>query len=310
MPFEVVSNAGMWTLLDCVIQAEYECLSYFGEGVAPADRRYGVPTIVADASGTPAAVSGIAVSSVLDDPYVMDDDVVSGSMDYSFLTSNNGPDDGPFAYYVTATNGVVVEPKYAWHGSFNGVGTTFVGLDCIVEVSDVECSAGAAEIRVDAGDSDAGAVEFLDDDGTTFVWFDDAPVVYQPTGDSVQVNIDPDITPSIVVSGTGVYGLSINDHATGPVASFDVPGCDFDAVFECVADQFLLPVEVELAQDVADVVLHRLRRDVQLLADLPVGVAPGHVLEDLALPLGQGLDSSGLPAQPAEFAQDQAGQLG
>ena len=235
MPFEDVSNAGMWTLLDCVIQAEYECLSYFGEGVAPADRRYGVPTIVADASGTPAAVSGIAVSSVLDDPYVMDDDVVSGSMDYSFLTSNNGPDDGPFAYYVTATNGVVVEPKYAWHGSFNGVGTTFVGLDCIVEVSDVECSAGAAEIRVDAGDSDADAVEFLDDDGTTFVWFDDAPVIYQPTGDSVQVNIDPDITPSIVVSGTGVYGLTINDHATGPVASFDVPGCDFDAVFECVS---------------------------------------------------------------------------
>ena len=54
-----------------------------------------------------------------------------------------------------------------------------------------------------------------------------------------------------------------------------------DPVVQRVADELLLPVEVELGQDVPDVVLHRLLGDEQLLADLPVGVAPRHVLEDL-----------------------------
>ena len=49
----------------------------------------------------------------------------------------------------------------------------------------------------------------------------------------------------------------------------------FDAVLERVADELLLPVEVELAQDVAHVVLDGLLGDEQLLADLLVRVARG-----------------------------------
>ena len=41
-----------------------------------------------------------------------------------------------------------------------------------------------------------------------------------------------------------------------------------------VADQLLLPLEVQLVEDVADVVLDGLLRDEQLRADLLVGVAP------------------------------------
>jgi hypothetical protein len=67
---------------------------------------------------------------------------------------------------------------------------------------------------------------------------------------------------------------------------------------------------VELAQDVPDVVLHRLLGDVELLADLPVGVAARHVLEDLALALGQGLGRPGLLGDAAELAQHQRRQGG
>lgn len=223
------------TVPDCVIEAEYQCLSYFDEGVAPADRRFGVPTIVADATGTPAVAGGISIASVLDDPYILDEAVMSGSMSYSFLTSNNGPDDGPFAYYVTATNGVVVQPAYQWQGSFNGEGTVFVGLDCIVDVAGPQCVSGAAEVVVDRGETGAYALGFIDDSGETIRVFGDEPITYSPDGDSVQIEIDPASAASISVSGEGVYGLTLVDHATGSIASFDVDDCDFDASFECVA---------------------------------------------------------------------------
>jgi len=53
-------------------------------------------------------------------------------------------------------------------------------------------------------------------------------------------------------------------------------------VLDGEANELVPAVELELAQDVADVVLDGLLRDVELGADLLVGVPPSHELEDFA----------------------------
>ena len=80
-----------------------------------------------------------------------------------------------------------------------------------------------------------------------------------------------------------------------------------DVVFECVPDQFLLPIEMQLLQDVADVVLHGLLCDEEFLADCPVGVTAGDMLEDLPLPGRESLvRARGL--QPVKLGQDEGGK--
>src|SRR5579859_6297009 len=54
-----------------------------------------------------------------------------------------------------------------------------------------------------------------------------------------------------------------------------------------VFDQLGAAVQVQLVHDVGAVGVHRLGADEQPLADLRVGVALGHQLENLALALGQ-----------------------
>jgi hypothetical protein len=73
--------------------------------------------------------------------------------------------------------------------------------------------------------------------------------------------------------------------------------CPVSGVLDLVVDgktnELVTPVEVKLAQNVADVVLHGPLRDVQLLTDLAVGMPSGHELEDLPLPLGERLGAGG-----------------
>src|SRR5918998_5056618 len=88
------------------------------------------------------------------------------------------------------------------------------------------------------------------------------------------------------------------------------PAASLDAVLEGVADQLLAAVEVKLPQDVADVVLDRLLRDEELLTDLAVAVAPGHVLQHLALALGQRLRRARRLGDAAELAEHQRCQRG
>ncbi len=57
-----------------------------------------------------------------------------------------------------------------------------------------------------------------------------------------------------------------------------------NAVVGRPADEFGASGEVEFAQDVADMILHRLLRDEQLTAGLTVGVAAGHRLRMRAIP--------------------------
>src|SRR5438045_9431765 len=75
-----------------------------------------------------------------------------------------------------------------------------------------------------------------------------------------------------------------------------------DAVLRGVADELLLPLEVELVEDVPDVVLDRLRRDEQALADLLVGVAASDELQHLALPLRERVGPLAL-REPAELTE-------
>src|SRR5918998_1427437 len=96
-------------------------------------------------------------------------------------------------------------------------------------------------------------------------------------------------------------------HSGPPVVP---PAASLDAVLEGVADQLLAAVQVELAQDVADVVLDRLLRDEELLTDLAVAVAPGHVLQHLALALGQRLRRARRLGDAAELAEHQRCQRG
>jgi hypothetical protein len=74
-------------------------------------------------------------------------------------------------------------------------------------------------------------------------------------------------------------------------------------VLEREAHQLVAPVQVELAEDVADVVLHGLLGDVQLLTDLAVGVPAGDQSQHLPLPLGERLRAGGRLGEPAELAQ-------
>src|SRR5512132_504671 len=61
---------------------------------------------------------------------------------------------------------------------------------------------------------------------------------------------------------------------------------DLEQLLPHGVDHCLHPgVQVELLQDVSDVVLHRVLRDVQLFGDVAVVHAPGHQPEDLHLPV-------------------------
>ena len=85
-----------------------------------------------------------------------------------------------------------------------------------------------------------------------------------------------------------VVSLSISSTVTGLRRNVDrdlalnlaggSPNRLLDAVLQGVADELLAPVQMQLGEDVADVVLDGLLGDVQLGADLLVGMAPGHEL--------------------------------
>src|SRR5258706_16140676 len=61
---------------------------------------------------------------------------------------------------------------------------------------------------------------------------------------------------------------------------------------------------MEFAQDVANMVLHRLLRDEQLNADLTIRVAAGNKVEDLALAIGQyGIEQNSTDSQAARTSR-------
>src|SRR3954454_7037746 len=69
--------------------------------------------------------------------------------------------------------------------------------------------------------------------------------------------------------------------------------------------------DMELVQDGRDVVGHGLGREVQAGADLGVGESPGEVVEDVALPAGQGGEGDiALWRWSGEPAAQPAGQRG
>src|SRR6266545_4320016 len=98
--------------------------------------------------------------------------------------------------------------------------------------------------------------------------------------------------PKVVSSrGLGVR-LSIVTEGSGKPARAAVGrgggSGDLEQLLPHGVDHCLHPgVQVELLQDVSDVVLHRVLRDVQLLGDVAVVHALGHQPEDLHLPVGQ-----------------------
>jgi hypothetical protein len=81
-------------------------------------------------------------------------------------------------------------------------------------------------------------------------------------------------------------------------------------VFEGVADELLLAVQVQLPEDVADVVLHCLLGDVELVGDLPVAVAPRHELQHLTLAFGEGRGRSRRLGQLTELSEYEGDELG
>src|SRR4051794_39699793 len=88
------------------------------------------------------------------------------------------------------------------------------------------------------------------------------------------------------------------------------PSCD--RVLDGPAGELGAPAQTGLLADAGEVVLHRARRDVQLLADLVVGQAVGHEPEDLELARRQQRAHGGALAAGAagELAQQVAGELG
>src|SRR3954470_24708276 len=63
--------------------------------------------------------------------------------------------------------------------------------------------------------------------------------------------------------------------------------CSGDGVLDCPAGELRAAAQAGLLADAREVVLHRARRDVELLADLVVGEAVGHEAQDLELARGE-----------------------
>src|SRR4051794_33144842 len=85
-----------------------------------------------------------------------------------------------------------------------------------------------------------------------------------------------------------------------------------DRVLDGPAGELGAPAQAGLLADAGEVVLHRARRDVQLLADLVVGQTVGDETQDLELTRRQQrTDRRALAARAAgELAQQVAGELG
>src|SRR5262249_875439 len=111
-----------------------------------------------------------------------------------------------------------------------------------------------------------------------------------------EIQVSTSVERVVFVMPTTMRGIGRRHHWAKPL---------FDAVLHRVADQLLLPVQVELLQDVADVVLDRFRRDEQPLTDVLVRVTPGDVLQYFAFSFRKRVGTGGVLRHAAEFAEHQ-----